>query len=198
MSCTIYTHMNTHFKVYFVDEFAFCFQSMSLKVKWIKLYLEKEDGRGPYSVFTPCTYVIRFWHWTILLSWSIVCSAKLQTFCKVKFLVLKLFSDHIFPNSHHYLISYQSVLKNSRVTVLCQLTQRGDVSFSCFWWFLMLEVRAVRSILFVCFADISKSFMSACSSLTPTKTSIASSQTVGRKTVLWKAMSSLSSLFTVQ
>ena len=79
-----------------------------LEVEAEKIIFGKEDITYPI-VFLPRAPVIRFWHWTILLSWSIVCSAKLQAFCKVKFLVLqKLFSNHIFPNSHHYLMAYHS------------------------------------------------------------------------------------------
>ena len=51
------------------------------------------------------------------------------------------------------LISYHSVLENSKVTVLCQLAQRGDVRFDCFWRFLTSEMKLVRFIRFVCFTD---------------------------------------------
>ena len=57
------------------------------------------------------------------------------------------------PWSHHDLISYHSVLENSKVIVLCQLTQRGDVRFDSFWQFLASEMKLVRFIRFMCFTN---------------------------------------------
>ena len=55
------------------------------------------------------------------------------------FILQQLFLNCIFLDCHHHLISYHSVLKNSKVIVLCLLIQTGDVCFDCFWQCLVFH-----------------------------------------------------------